>query len=168
MHTATGDGVPRRAVRIGELAVAAGHGVLLTIGLGSCVAVALYDAEQRVAGLAHVMLPTPADARPGAPIGRFASTAVPALIAAMADSGAERHRLRARIAGGASMFSRVLTDSGRNLGMRNVAAVEAALVAAAVPLDARDVGGEHGRSVFLDSTDGRLLVTSVRHADVVL
>ena len=163
-----GDGVPRQAVRIGELAVCTLRGTLFTIGLGSCVAVALWDDARCVAGLAHVMLPTPADARPGAPHGRFASTAVPALIRLMAEAGAEPARIRARIAGGASMFSRVLTDSGRNLGVRNVAAVTAALEGAWVPLDGQDVGGEHGRSVFLDAADGRLRITSVRHPDVNL
>jgi chemotaxis protein CheD len=164
--TATAAG--RQAVRIGELAVMTGGGVLFTIGLGSCVAVALYDGSSRVAGLAHVMLPAPTDARPGAPLGRFASTAVPALVDAMVGMGATRERLRARIAGGASMFSRVLPDSGRDLGRRNVAAVHAALAAAGVPLDGREVGGEHGRSVFLHCEDGRLVVTSVRHGDVEL
>ena len=67
-----------RAVRMGEIAVARDDGVLAAIGLGSCIGVALVDAEARLAGLAHVLLPEPASGREGG-AGRFATTAVPAL-----------------------------------------------------------------------------------------
>src|SRR5262245_65587137 len=50
---------PRREIRVhvAELVAATG-GMLVTIGLGSCVAIALYDPEAHVAGLAHVLLPS--------------------------------------------------------------------------------------------------------------
>jgi chemotaxis protein CheD len=156
------------AVHIGKAAVGADGHVLFIVGLGSCVAVALYDPEARVAGLAHVMLPTPADARPGGSPGRFASTAVPLLIATMRTAGAEPARLRAKIAGGAAMFGRVLPDTGRSLGQRNVHSVRAALAAAGIELYGQEVGGDHGRSVYFDSADGALTITSVRHGDVIL
>ena len=46
------------AVRMGELAVSSAPGeVLLSIGLGSCIGLALVDQRRGIAGLAHVMLP---------------------------------------------------------------------------------------------------------------
>jgi chemotaxis protein CheD len=154
-------------VRIGEVRVAAGSSVLFTIGLGSCVAVALYDAQQQVGGLAHAMLPNPSAGR-HAPPGRFATTAVAELMQLLQAEGASPARMRARLAGGASMFRDVLEGDGLRLGRRNVEAAREALQAAGIPVDGEDVYGTYGRSVFLRTIDGRLLVTSVNHDNVLL
>jgi chemotaxis protein CheD len=154
-------------VRIGEVKVATGSSVLFTIGLGSCVAVALYDAERQVGGLAHAMLPNPAAGRQ-APPGRFATTAVAELMQLLQAEGASPARVRARLAGGASMFRDVLEGEGLRLGRRNVAAAREALEATGIPVAGEDVFGTYGRSVFLRTLDGKLLVTSVNHDDVLL
>jgi chemotaxis protein CheD len=114
------------------------------------------------------MLPDPANGRRRTPPGRFATTAVPALLALMVEAGADVTTVRARLAGGASMFESLLTDSGRRLGQRNVAAAKAALADAGIAVDGEDIGGAHGRSVYLSTRDGILTVTSVLNADVIL
>jgi chemotaxis protein CheD len=158
----------RLSVRVGEARVAKPGATLAALGLGSCVAVVLYDPECRVAGLAHVLLPDPSASRhPGAPA-RFATTAVPHLIRLMEAQGAARERLYARLVGGANMFPQLGATSGGTLGMRNIVAARAALKAAGIPLRGEDVGGEHGRSVFVNAADGRILVTSVQQPDVSL
>lgn len=157
----------REVVRIGELKVARDGETLYTIGLGSCVCVALYDATTRIGGMAHVMLPASCEARGDPPPGRFADTAVPALLALLLEAGADVAELTAKIAGGSSMFASVLTEGGRNLGKRNIMAVREVLAAAGLPLTGENIGGEHGRSVYLDTADGRVLVRSVRD-DVTL
>lgn len=162
------DALEQIAVRIGDVKVASGPSVLYTIGLGSCVAIALYDAVSGVGGLAHAMLPDPRSGRSGAPAGRFATTAVPQLLALMAAEGATTPGMRAWLAGGASMFRDVLVGDGLRLGERNVEAARSTLLAAGIRVDGEDVFGTYGRSVFLRTTDGQLVVTSVEHADVVL
>lgn len=90
---------------MGELAVTADAGtVLTTIGLGSCVAVALLDSASDAVGLAHVIFPK-APARAVAEHGKYADTAVPALITALGRLGSPSTRLVAVLAGGARMFS---------------------------------------------------------------
>ena len=158
----------RVAVHIGDVKVAGEGATLLTIGLGSCVAIALYDPRTKVGGLAHAMLPSPSNARQDVPPGRFATTAVPQLVELMKDAGASRRRIRARLAGGASMFRDLLEGDGLKLGRRNVEAAREALAKLDIPIDGEDVFGSYGRSVYLDTADGRLLVTSVRNPDVVL
>lgn len=158
----------RFAVRIGEARVGRADSVLFTIGLGSCVAIVLYDDTRRIGGIAHAMLPSPDSARRGTPAARFASTAVPELVDLMREAGASPTALRARLAGGASMFESVLPDNGRRLGMRNVEAARTALAAAGIPVDGEDIGGEHGRSVYLHVDDGRVVVSSVLRTDVLL
>lgn len=155
-------------VRIGDLKVGCGSSLLFTVGLGSCVAIALYDPRERIGGLAHAMLPDPDSGRKDAPPGRFATTAVAELIRLMEEHGAARGRLRARLAGGASMFRDVLDRAGLQLGRRNVEAARNALAEAGVPVDGEEVMGTYGRSVFLRAADGRILVTTVNHGDVYL
>ena len=153
-------------VKMGDLQVLVGEGTLYSIGLGSCVAVALYEPETRVAGFAHIMLPDDAsehDAR----IGRFAPTAIPQLVERMLSEGADRAGIYARIAGGAAMFKEALPRSAM-LGERNVTAVKLALEQAGVPLRGEDTGGTFGRSVYLDAADGGLTIRVVQRADVVL
>ena len=154
-------------VKIGEIKVARSEGTLFTIGLGSCVGVALYDPKQKVAGLAHVMLPEPST-RPNQLPGRSAPTAIPELVRVMLAAGARKRGMYARIVGGAAMFESVLPSEGVRLGTRNVEAVRDALVKAQIPLRGEDVGGSFGRSVFLDAADGKLLIRAVKRDDVVL
>jgi chemotaxis protein CheD len=82
--------------------------------------------------------------------------------------GARPGRITAKIAGGASMFTNLLTTGGPQMGERNVSATRHALDKAGIPIVAQDVGGEHGRSIFFDLCDGRMLVRSMLKGDVVL
>jgi chemotaxis protein CheD len=129
-------------VRMGELKVADTLGdELAVIGLGSCIALALCDADAQVAGLAHVVLSSSPAGGTDQP-GKYADTAVPALLAAVLGAGARRHRLSAAVIGGARMFA-----TGLDIGARNAEAVTAALLGARMPINATDVGGSRGRTV---------------------
>ena len=66
------------------------------------------------------------------------------------------------------MFRDLLEGEGLRLGRRNVEAAREALQQAGIPIDGEDVYGTYGRSVYLHTADGKLLVTSVKHDDVVL
>lgn len=155
-------------VRIAHYAVARGSGRLVTIGLGSCVAIALHDGRFRVAGLAHVLLPDPSVARDADNPARFASTAVPLLVDAMRALGA-RGALTGKLAGGAALFGNMLSGgTGGQMGQRNIAAARAALAAAGIPLLAEETGGNSGRSVVLDVNTGALTVKSVRGGERVI
>ena len=163
--TPRGDGTEIR-VRIAALAAARAPTALATLGLGSCVAIALHDADAGVGGLAHVLLPTRDTARDGSNAAKFAETAVPSLLAEMRALGAGG-RVVARLAGGATMFA-ALAAPGAQLGDRDVAAARAALALAGVPVVGEDVGGDYGRSVLLDLDRGRMIVRALARADVHL
>jgi len=161
-------------VNVGEAAVLRERGVLASVGLGSCVAIVLYDREARVGGLAHVLLPHEALSRTVGKPAKFATTAVAHLLTMMRDLvRAERAGIivgapEARIVGGASMFAALLNGGGINMGERNVVATRRALVAAGVPLVAEDTGGDFGRSVYFDVATGEVRVTSIRHGERLL
>lgn len=135
---------------------------LRTLGLGSCVGVALYDPVARVAGLAHVMLPSSAGAKESSPA-KYADTAIPYLVRLMTDAGAGLGRITAKLAGGAQMFA--MTRPGVEfvrVGPRNVEAVQAALELLSVPVLASDVGGNYGRTVEIDAATGRYLIRTAQ------
>lgn len=150
-------------VGMADLNVASGGAVLRTSGLGSCVGVTLYDPVTKVAGMAHIMLPSSDIAREGQlNVAKYADTAVPELIRRVLAAGAEQRRLVAKMAGGAQMFSFAGGSDTMRIGPRNVESTKLALQQAGIPLVAEDTGANYGRTVELDSATGILLVRSVQ------
>jgi chemotaxis protein CheD len=133
------------------------------VGLGSCVAIVLYDPLARVGGMAHVLLPSPALSRDDGNPAKFPQTAVPRLIELMSQCGGAPRRLTARLVGGASMFASLAAPGTIMMGDRNVVASRQALHQNGIPLTGESVGGDYGRTVRLTVTDGRLEVSSVAH-----
>jgi chemotaxis protein CheD len=132
------------AVRMGEMAVSSRPGdMLLCIGLGSCIGVALVDQRRGIAGLAHVMLPEAIAV--GGPVGKFADVAVPELVRRTTALGTTRGLLKAVLVGGAQMFT--LGGSALDIGARNETAVRALLAAERIPVVASSTGGSQGRTI---------------------
>ncbi|PYP13768.1 MAG: chemotaxis protein CheD [Gemmatimonadetes bacterium] len=155
-------------VKVAEWAAERGEGVLVTLGLGSCVAIMLYDAESRAGAMAHVLLPSISLARDTSNRAKFPETAVPLLIERLKALGADPRRLSAKLAGGASMFSQLATVGTIQMGERNVLAARSALRAAGIPIVREAVGGERGRSVRFHMKDGRVEIRSVGTNELVI
>jgi chemotaxis protein CheD len=155
-------------VKVADYAVGRDEQTLITIGLGSCVAIALYDPRTRIGGLAHTLLPSESMARDRSNPAKFPASAVVTLLAEMTRLGADARRVRAKLVGGASMFANLLPAGGINIGDRNVAAARQALEANHVPVVAEDVGSDHGRSVHFHLDDGRVEVRSLKKGNRVL
>ena len=160
------------SVGVAEYHVTHNPRVLASYGLGSCVAIALYDEAKRIGGLAHIMLPdSRAISRQGR-AGRFADTAIRAMVEEMVRLGARRNRITARIAGGAQMFTIPGANNpanipgpspGMNIGERNVESTKRTLAELKIPLLAEDTGGNYGRTMFFDVSTGKVTITSIRH-----
>ena len=150
-------------VGMADMKVAASGESLRTTGLGSCVGLVLYDELRRVAGMAHIMLPSSSIARETriSPA-KYADTAVPGLVEMMKRAGAVPGRLVAKMAGGAQMFHFAGEDVMR-IGPRNVESVKEALERLGIRLIAEDTGGNYGRTVEFDSRTGVLHIRSVQH-----
>ncbi|PWI58206.1 chemotaxis protein CheD [Sulfoacidibacillus thermotolerans] len=150
-------------VGMADAKVARGSDALRTLGLGSCVGVTLFDAAAQVAGLAHVMLPS-------APSGtedvfKYADTAIPLLLSMVVQEGADRTRLRAKLAGGAQMFAFSKGMDLVRIGPRNVEAIYAQLDTLRIPVIAADVGGNFGRTIQIQCDTGQLWVRTVQHGE---
>jgi chemotaxis protein CheD len=155
-------------VRVADLEVGGDGDALLTVGLGSCVAIVLHDAAARVGGMAHVLLPAPGLSRRQEQPGKCPQTAVPVLLERMAKRGASPRRITARIAGGASMFAALAPPGTVHMGERNVVASREILRHIGLPLVGEDVGADYGRTVRFRVTDGRMEISSVMHGVRVL
>lgn len=146
-------------VRMGELAVsrAPGH-VLVSLGLGSCIGLALIDRKLGIAGLAHIVLPQSQGHGTENPR-KFADLAVPEMLSELEGLGARRIRLEAVLVGGASMFA--VTAASLEVGQRNEAAVRELLLKQRIPVRAAATGGSKGRTVRVDVATS---VVTVREA----
>ena len=134
-------------IGIADLKVCRTPDVLVAYALGSCVGICLLDSTAGVGGLSHIMLPdSTAGVNGAAAPMRFADTAIPMLIREMEKLGASRGRLRAKIAGGATMFA--IANDKFNIGDRNVAKVKEMLAKERIPILAEDTGADYGRTLF--------------------
>ncbi len=156
-----------KALRAGELRVAEAPARLTIHGLGSCVAVFVYDPRARVGGMAHVLLPGPPK-DPADHAGRYATSAVATVVSESIRLGAKRAALHAKVTGGSRMFAYDAGKERPTVGDKNVEAVLGALRRAGVEIVATDVGGDHGRTVVADLQDGTLTITTVRGGSKVV
>ncbi len=151
----------------GDHRVARGGGTLSVMGLGSCIAIILYDDGTQVGGLAHILLPDPSLSTTPERRMKFASTAVPDLLEEMVGMGALRARVKARLVGGASMFGELLSSDQENIGDRNIAAARIALRSGGIKIVGEDVGGDFGRTVRFEVDNGQVWVRSPRRDEDV-
>lgn len=147
----------RKRVGVAEYAIGRAC-ALSTSGLGSCVAVAVYE-PGGFGGLLHAMLPRASDV-PGTTPAKCVDTGIDALREDLLDAGANRDALVAKLAGGSAM----LDLTGPAIGDRNVAVARETLDGLDVPVLDADVGGKQGRSVRLSLPDGEF---RVRRGDTV-
>lgn len=135
---------------------------LTTLGLGSCVGVALYDKKTKITGLAHVMLPDSTAIKNNSNIAKFADTGIVETVRLMENLGAARNRLVAKIAGGANMFQIASPNTTvLKVGESNVAACKKKLSELGIPIIAEDTGLNYGRTVIIESEDGKFIIKSV-------
>jgi chemotaxis protein CheD len=148
-------------VGIADLVVVHNPAVLVTIGLGSCVAISLRDPEARFGGLSHILLPAINESKNKDNPLKFADSAIEIAVDTLIKKGCLKKRLEAKIAGGASMFS--FGDNSLNIGERNVEAVKKKLNEMGIPILASDTGANYGRTVEFNIASGVMLVKSAFH-----
>jgi chemotaxis protein CheD len=152
-----------RMVGMGQIATARTPPETLTAVLGSCVGLALYHPRLHCGGLVHIVL-AESKGQSASP-GKFADIAIPAMLAQLEALGAPRSGIIAKIAGGACMFG---VGGPLQIGDNNVEAVALLLAAAGIRIVARDVGGQKGRKVALDTESGAYRVERIGQPPIVL
>lgn len=132
-----------------------------TLGLGSCVGIAIRDPQTKVGGLAHIMLPDSTQIRNNSNIPKFADTGIEELVRQIVKIGGDRKRLVAKIAGGAQMFAFQNNSAMVRVGDRNVEASKAKLAEMKIPILAEDTGADYGRTVTFYPETGEYHIRAV-------
>jgi chemotaxis protein CheD len=152
-------------VSIAEVRIDQSPAVLKAYGLGSCVAVALYDTEARVGGLGHLLLPNcPEKNAPGLE-SKYVDAGILEIVDELVQAGASRERLVAKVAGGANMFETSYQTLIKSIGARNARSARETLASLGIPILGEDVGGNRGRTVEFDLATGNMMVYSAHDDD---
>ncbi|MDW8107000.1 MAG: chemotaxis protein CheD [Armatimonadota bacterium] len=149
---------------MGEIVVARSKGVVGCIGLGSCVGTLLFDPRTHAVALAHVMLPDASEHDAFQQPGKYATTAVPALLRALDVPPAFASRLRAILIGGGELFKNRCQTL--RIGERNVETLYRLLHELRIPIVYEQTRGDSGRSFEFDVETGYLQVRTVGSAPI--
>lgn len=151
-------------VGIADLRVSKNPDIISTLGLGSCVGVTLFDPQLKLGGLVHILLPV-GNGDAAANKAKYADSGIPELIRQLLVMGASRQRLQAKIAGGANMFAGSQKQNVFQIGLRNAETCRAVLQQEQVRLVAEDTGGTYGRTISLNTENGKLHIKTVGHGE---
>ncbi|HBL83866.1 MAG TPA: chemotaxis protein CheD [Clostridiales bacterium] len=151
-------------VGISDMKIASGDDILITYALGSCVGTCLYDKTAKVIGLSHVLLSNSDLCSNDSNVYKYANTAIKELVRAMRVKGAAVHRMTAKIAGGAQMF----TNNTLKVGERNIIAVVDELNILGIRIVASDVGENYGRTMECYANDGRVMIKSFTKGNQII
>ncbi len=150
-------------IRIGiaDLNVTNAPNKLITVGLGSCIGITLYDEVRKNGGMLHIMLPDSTQFQNVNNPYKFADLGVPILLKKVQEMGSRKNDITAKIAGGASMFNFSDKNMIMDIGSRNSVAVKKVLKELGISLLSEDIGGNNGRTITLDTNTGNLLIRTV-------
>jgi chemotaxis protein CheD len=131
--------------------------------VGSCVGLVLYHRREKLAAMAHIVLPEAAG-RAGLP-GKFADTAIPNMIERLSKLGGHVGGLVAILTGGAHMFGK---QGPLQIGIANAEAVTAAVESRGIAIRGTSIGGSKGRRISFDCGTGVLTVEIAGEPPLVL
>lgn len=148
----------RNRVNIAQSHIDRGPTTLRASGLGSCVAVGLFDPETLIGGLGHMLLPHRPDAGPLGLASKYVDAGIFQMVDELVRAGANRDGLVAKIAGGANMFETSYQTLINSIGARNAKSARETLASLGIPLLGAEVGGNRGRTVEFDLATGNMMV----------
>lgn len=144
-------------VGIGDMKLGRQEGTIITYALGSCIGIALYDPMIKLGALVHIMLPERVNS--DANIFKYADTGVRETLRKLYAYGAVKHRMTAKIAGGAKMFDmKGKSSTMGNIGERNAQMVKRVLMQEGIRIVKEDTGANYARTMSIDLASGMVLV----------
>lgn len=148
-------------VGMADMAVCSGDDAVTTLGLGSCIGIAIRDPSTGIGGLVHIMLPDSTEIRNNTNRLKFADTGIEDLVKEIIKKGGSKSRLVAKIAGGAQMFGVGGKSDTIRVGERNAQASRKKLKELRIPLLADDTGNTYGRTVIFYPKTGDYIIRSI-------
>ena len=145
-------------VAAGSYYVSHSKPLILQSFLGTCVGVALYDAEAQVGGLIHLLLPEPVSQTGASQPEKYASTGFPLFLEAIYNQGASKSRLKAYIAGGALVGPLNDADLNLDIGGRTVDTVLKYLKTEKIQIEKSETGGFFTCNINLNMQNGQCTI----------
>lgn len=134
---------------------------ITTLGLGSCVGVAVRDPVTKIGGLLHAMLPDSTVIKNNTCVEKFVDSGLDELVKRLVRAGANKNRLEAKLAGGAQMFAFQRNSDLVKVGERNAEAARKKLRTMHIKLLAEDTGLNYGRTVIYYPETGIYVIKAV-------
>lgn len=134
---------------------------ITTLGLGSCVGVAIRDPSTKIGGLLHAMLPDSTVIKNNTTVEKFVDSGIEELVKRLVKAGANRNKLEAKLAGGAQMFAFQRNSDLVKVGERNAEAARKKLRAMRIRLISEDTGKNYGRTVIFYPETGEYVIKAV-------
>jgi len=139
--------------------------VIITTILGPCAAVCLYDAENKIGGMNHILLPGDSPVGMESGDSRYGINAMELLINQMMKLGANRYKLTAKVFGGASILSTISSEFC--MGMRNIEFVVDFLIVEKIPIINYNFGGVDSRRIFYHSDTSDVLLKRIKSREAI-
>lgn len=151
-------------VKSGEIKIGTGSDVLTSSPLGSCIAVIAYDAQRKIGGVAHIMLPGKSPEKNKHDKNKYAIDAIETLLSKLYESGVQDSDIEVCLVGGAN----VLKKENETLTHDIIDSVWKAIEERKIKIRANSLGGFERRGVTLDIKTGMVSYTIGESAKNVL
>jgi len=142
-------------VPVGKYIVSTNPTSLICLGLGSCLAITLYDRIAKIGGLAHAMLPSFIDGIDKSNPGKYVDTSIYMMVDDILEIGGDKDDIVAKLIGGAQMFSFISPDT-MDIGSKNVQTAKLTLKKEGIPIISKDIGGCKGRTISFNIRTGKI------------
>lgn len=133
-----------------------GFDIILNSGaIGSCVVIAAFDSENKIGGMAHIMLPGMSPIKNHLHTSRYAADAIEEMLSQLKKFGIKKENIEVCLVGGANVLKR----ESDTIGKDNLDAVEKLLRENKIEIKAKSTGGFDRRTVLFDIGKGCVFFT---------
>lgn len=147
-------------IEIGTYKVAS-NSLLIAYGLGSCVAVFIYDKVKKIGAMGHILLPGRCNEDKITNPLKYSDNIIENMIKDLVQLGSNKNNLIAKLAGGAHMFQFLMTPEKEPIGIKNIQTAKIKLKEEGISILAEDVGGNYGRTVIANTKTGILTIKTI-------
>lgn len=158
-------------VELGEIKVSADKTLIYEINVNTSVALMVYDLQNQVGGVAHIVLPESSlsNAYAEQAPGKHADTGVPALLQAYQDAGGQKRTTVVKMVGGAQLFN-FGGGAGNllNMGARTATAIRAAMSRQGLAIEKADTGGNKGKRIQFILATGQIAVEQIGGREYII
>jgi putative nucleotidyltransferase with HDIG domain len=133
--------LPRYHVASGSYYVGGSKPLILEAFLGTCVGIAVYDQENDIGGLSHLLLSEPRSLKGSFEPEKYATTGLPIFLNSLLAAGALRKNLKACIAGGALVGPLEDNDLALDIGGQTTERAMQFLEEKDIPIEKSETGG---------------------------